>query len=246
MRTKTAVSMMCAALALGTPLPASAQDPSPHYTKMAPIEQYLMDRDAEIALARTGAPESITQDAEILVLTRNGYEVAVKGTNGFVCDVDRGWTSDFDYADFMNPTVREPVCYNAVAAKALLPRVFKLTELALAGQDAAQMSAAIKTAYDKKELPLPESGAMSFMMSKQMYFGPKFGYGSPHVMFYYPKTDSLSWGAGLPGSPVIVHQDSPEPWTTFVILVLKYSDGSPAPGTEVHGHCCRARSSMDR
>ena len=36
------------------------------YPKMAPIDQYLMtDRAAEIALARTAAPESISRDAEV-------------------------------------------------------------------------------------------------------------------------------------------------------------------------------------
>lgn len=48
-------------------------------------------------------------------------------------------------------------------------------------------------------------------------------------MFYLPKTDSMAWGGGLPGSPVIVHQDSREPITTFMIPVAKYSDGTDAP-----------------
>ncbi len=54
---------------------------------MAPLDQYLMEQNAEIALARTAAPESISKDAEIMVLGRRGYETAVKGTNGFVCIV---------------------------------------------------------------------------------------------------------------------------------------------------------------
>lgn len=55
---------------------------------MAPLEQYLIqDRKAEIALAQSAAPESISRDAEVLVLGRHGYETAVKGKNGFVCIV---------------------------------------------------------------------------------------------------------------------------------------------------------------
>jgi hypothetical protein len=58
---------------------------------MAPIEEYLMtDRNAEIALARSAAPKSISQDATVLILGRQGYETAVEGTNGFVCVVERG------------------------------------------------------------------------------------------------------------------------------------------------------------
>ncbi|SRR5260370_8441672 len=51
---------------------AAAQ--SDKYPKMAPVDQYLMERDAEILLARSAAPDSISSDATILVLGRQGYE----------------------------------------------------------------------------------------------------------------------------------------------------------------------------
>jgi len=230
----TALGSFALVVALSAAWSAQSQDAQPHYLTIAPLDQYLIaDRNAEMALARSAAPESISRDAEVLVLGRHGYETAVKGKNGFVCEVDRAWTSDFDYPDFMNPTVREPICYNAAAAQSILPRVFKLTGFAMAGQTKTQMFDNIKAAYDKKELPMPGPGAMSYMMSKQTYFGPFNGYGSPHLMFYFPRTDNMAWGGGLPGSPVIVHQDAPEPITTFVIPVSKYSDGTAAP-TEAH------------
>ena len=69
---------------------AISQDAKAPYSNMAPIDQYLMeDREAEIALARSAAPESISRDAEILVLERHVYETAVNGNNGFVCIVER-------------------------------------------------------------------------------------------------------------------------------------------------------------
>src|SRR5262245_271898 len=78
---------------LGTAYQAMAQDATTPYPNMAPIEQYLMDRTAEIALARSAAPESISRDAEVPVLGGHGFETAVKGKNGFVCIVERSWTS---------------------------------------------------------------------------------------------------------------------------------------------------------
>ena len=218
---------------LGARLGSQAQDTKQRYLTMAPVDQYLIaDRDAEIALARSAAPESISRDAEVLVLGRHGYETAAKGKNGFVCIVDRGWTSDVDDPEFLNPALREPICFNAAAARSRLPLTFKQTEWAMAGKNKTQMFDSIKAAYDKRGLPMPEPGAMSYMMSSQAYFGPTYGKGGPHLMFYLPKTDSLAWGGGLPGSPVIVHQDSPEPITTFVIPVSKYSDGTDAPKDE--------------
>ena len=65
---------------------AQAQDAKVPYPSMAPLDQYLMaDRNAEIAMARSAAPEAISRDADVLVLGRHGYETAVKGKNGFVC-----------------------------------------------------------------------------------------------------------------------------------------------------------------
>src|SRR5882724_10954899 len=138
---------------LGTGQQAMAQDAASKYTKMAPIDQYGMaDRAAEIALARTAAPESISRDAEVLVLARHGYETAVKGKNGFVCIVGRSWTSAAD-ADFWDPKVRVPMCVNAAAARSYLLRITKTAELALAGHTLAQVNEAIAAAVAKKELP---------------------------------------------------------------------------------------------
>ena len=69
------------------------QEAKTQYPKMAPLDQYLMaDRNAEIALARSAAPESISGDAEVLVLGRQGYETAVRvKTVSCVSWSDRGW-----------------------------------------------------------------------------------------------------------------------------------------------------------
>src|SRR5229473_2633540 len=150
---------------------ARAQDTTGPYPSMAPLEQYLMDRDAEIALARSAAPEAISRDADVLVLGRHGYETAVKGKNGFVCAVERGWMGPFngdDAANFWNPKVRGPICFNPPAARSILPLTYKRTEMILAGQSKAQIIDGIKT-FMKQELPPLEPGAMSYMMSKEQY-----------------------------------------------------------------------------
>jgi hypothetical protein len=87
-----ALSTFVQAVVLGATWQAQAQDAKGSYPNMAPLDQYVMtERDAEIALARSAAPESISGDAEVLVLGRHGYETAVKGTNGsYVSWNDRG------------------------------------------------------------------------------------------------------------------------------------------------------------
>jgi len=203
---------------------------------MAPLDQYLTaDRDAEIALARTAAPESISRDAEVLVLGRRGFESAVKGKNGFVCLVGRGWTSAAD-ADFWNPKVRVPMCANAAAARSYVLRVTKETEWGLAGRTQAQINEAVAAALAKKELPPMEPGAMCYMMGKQGYGGDSAPHWPSHLMFFYSDTDPAIWGANLPGSPVIAVADPTEHLTQFVIPVQKWSDGTQALPATPHVH----------
>ncbi len=56
----------------------AAQTVRTAYPSTAPLPQYLMPRDAEISLARSAAPKSISDDATILLLTKNGYQRAVR------------------------------------------------------------------------------------------------------------------------------------------------------------------------
>ena len=49
----------------------------------------IADRKAEIAMARSAAPERISRNATVLVLGVHGYQTASVGTNGFVCLVER-------------------------------------------------------------------------------------------------------------------------------------------------------------
>lgn len=212
---------------LGSAGQAPSQQAKPSYPSMAPLDQYLMaDRNAEIALSRSAAPESISRDAEVMVLGRRGYETAVKGKNGFVCMVERSWTAGINDPVFWNPKIRGAICLNPPAARTVLPITLKKTELILAGKSKTEMSDAIKDAFDKKELPALESGSMSYMMSKQAYLGDDAGHWHPHLMFFAPQTDAVTWGADLPGSPILTFGYSQDRMTVFMILVAKWSDGT--------------------
>jgi hypothetical protein len=221
---------------LGAAWRAHALDAKALYPSMAPLEQYLIaDRGAEIALARSAAPESISSDAEILVLGRQGYETAIKGKNGFVCAVERGWMGPIngeDAANFWNPKVRGPVCYNPPAVRSILPLTYKRTEMILAGQSKAQIVDGIN-AFIKQELPSLEPGAMSYMMSKEQYLtdGGHHNW-IAHLMFYTPLMDGAVWGADLPHSPVMLNPQfhgDPEPIDVFMVPTGKWSDGTAVP-----------------
>jgi hypothetical protein len=212
---------------------AQAQDAKTPYPVMAPLNQYLIpDRNAEIALARSAAPESISDRAEILVLGEHGYEVAVKGTNGFVCIVERSWTAGADAPDFWNPKVRSPFCLNAQAVETYLPLTIMKTNLALAGKSKPQIVAAIQAALDEKKLPPVARGAMCYMMSKQGYLNDAGGHWHPHLMFFAPSTKPEAWGANLDNSPIVAVQDAEDRITIFMVPLSRWSDGTPDSNTQ--------------
>jgi hypothetical protein len=212
-----------------------AQDAKTPYPSMAPIDQYLMaDRSAEIAMARSAAPEAISRDAEVLVLERHGYVTAVKGKNGFVCVVERGWMSPFNgefAVNFWNPKIRGPICFNPPAARSILPITYKRTELVLDGQSKGQIIEGVKT-FMKQELPPLEPGAMSYMMSKEQYLNDDDHHWMAHLMFYTPLMDGAVWGADLSNSPVMLNPQfggAPEPIDVFMVPAGRWSDGTANP-----------------
>ncbi len=227
----SASAMLVLVVGLSLVYGAAAPDAKTQYSSMAPLDQYLMaDRNVEIALARSAAPDAISRDATVMVLTEHGYVTAVEGKNGFVCIVERAWMSPDNSPSFWNPKMRGPLCFNPPAARSILPTTLERTKMALAGKSKSEIIAANKAAYDSKELPPLEAGSMSYMMSKRAYLTANGG-NLAHVMIYTPHMDPAAWGVGVPNSPVTLNPQfkDAEPIDVWVISVGKWSDGTAAP-----------------
>jgi hypothetical protein len=209
---------------------ARAQAAKTPYPAMAPLDRYLIpDEPSEISLARTAAPRSISDGAEVMVLRRTGYTTVAKGRNGFLCLVERSWGASSDNPDFWNPKVRSPICFNAAATKTFVPIYLMKTRLVLAGKSKNEVTHAATSALDNKELPALEPGAMCYMLSKQQYLNDASQSWHPHLMFMVPGNATESWGANLPGSPVIAANDPEERATILMVWVGQWSDGTAAP-----------------
>ena len=216
------------AFALLTVIPgAVAQAAKDPYPTMAPLDQYLIaDEKSEIALARSAAPASIADAAEVMVLGRDGYKTAVTGTNGFMCLVERSWGQGTEEAEFWNPKMRAPHCFNALAAKSFAQIYLLKTKLVLAGKSKSEIAKAVATALDSKELPALEPGAMAYMMSKQQYLNDQGKNWRSHTMFFSPGDMTKSWAADDPNSPVMMVNDPQERVTILLVLADKWSDGT--------------------
>lgn len=209
---------------------ARAQAGAAPYSSMAPLDQYLMPNESsEIALARSAAPASISDGAEVMVLRRDGYTSVVKGSNGFLCMVERSWGAATDEPEFWNPKVRSPICFNPPAARTFVPIFLMKTRLVLAGKSKKEIVEATASAMDKKELPALEPGAMCYMLSKQQYLNDRGMSWHPHLMFFVAGDAAKSWGGNLPGSPVLASDDPEERVTIFLVWVGQWSDGTAAP-----------------
>lgn len=218
MKTKTfvAISVLVSASAAG----AQTRDLTPYLTP---------DRAAEIALARTAAPPSITRKASILVLTPKGYVEAVHGSNGFTCLVTKSFTGDPTDPQFWNPQTSGPLCFNPPASRAVLPNLLVKSNWAIAGATTADLDARIKKAYADKRFMMPAAGAMAYMLSPKQHLNdganPSW---MPHLMFFYDRSvNAAAFGAGTDAGPIIAG-DPRATVGTFLIPTRAWSDGTPA------------------
>lgn len=197
---------------------------------MAPLDKYLIsNKESEIELARSAAPKSISESAEVMVLGPKGYTTVEKGNNGFLCLVERSWGAATDDPEFWNPKVRSPICFNLSARRSVVASYLLKTGLVLAGKSKTEIVRALAAALDSKEVPGLEPGAMCYMMSKQQYLNDRGKSWHPHLMFFVQGDAAGSWGANLEGSPVIAANDPEERITIMMVWAGQWSDGTPAP-----------------
>lgn len=221
------LAQVALACAFGQPRALAADSP---YPLMTSVDQYLMPNSSqEVALARTAAPQSISAGAQVMVLGRHGYSTAVKGRNGFLCLVERSWGASTDDPQFWNPKVRSPICFNPPAARTFAPLYLTKTRLVLAGKSPKEIVHAIASGFGEAHSPALEPGAMCYMMSKEQYLSDQGKDWHPHLMFFVSGNAATTWGANLPGSPIMAAPDPEERATILMVLVGRWSDGTPAP-----------------
>jgi hypothetical protein len=190
-----------------------------------PLQDYMLPADVEIALAKSAAPVHVSARATIKVLTMSGYQTIREGSNGFVCMVMRGWT-----APTYNPvelrhlvydaTVRAPICFDAEAARTVMPYYELRSALGMAGKTPDEIAQAVEAAYARGDLPTRERVTFAYMWSADQHLGPGIGHWHPHMMVFAPNYRNAmlgdnNFGASLP----FVSDDGGTPFSVIVIPV---------------------------
>ena len=201
----------------------SAQSPK----QPPPLSEYLMPRDAEIALARSAAPANISERATIKVLTASGFEVAGKGDNGFVCLVMRGWSAPtYTPAPFRDlvydPKVYAPICFDPEAARTVMPYYELRTRLGMERKTPDQIAEGVQATYARGELLKRDGVSFAYMWSADQSLGPGVGHWHPHMMVFAPYYKSTMLGSNAPGSPL--PQVTDDEGTPFTVVVIPVAD----------------------
>ncbi|SRR5712691_8754230 len=193
-------------------------------SKYPPLSEYMMAPEAEIALAKSAAPEKVSARATIKILTPSGYKVTAQGDNGFVCLVMRGWAaatstaaSDRDLVYYAK--LRAPICFDPVASRTVLPLQELQTKLGMEGNGPDQIAKEVQAAYVKGELPRMEAVAFGYMFSADSDLGQGFGAWHPHMMVYTPHYENSMLGGNEEGGALPFVSDAGTPFAVTVIPV---------------------------
>ena len=195
--------------------------------KYPPLAEYLMPQDAEIALARSAAPRSVSERATIKVLTKSGYEVARQGDNGSVCLVLRGFAAPTytpaELRDIVyDPTIQAPICFTEPAARTVMPYYELRTKLAMEGKGPEQIAEGVQAAYVKGELPRRDGVSFAYMWSADQSLGPGIGHWHPHMMIFCPYYQNSMVGGNEFGT--LLPQVSDDAGTPFAVVVIPVDD----------------------
>lgn len=181
-------------------------------------EGYIrMSEAREIALARSAAPSSVSADATIWLLRNGTFEPAIEGTNGNHCITMRSY-----------PESIEPLCYDAEAARTILPLEIRRFELRNEGLTWPEIDARIEEDLSSGRLNVPERPAMSYMLSsaQDLYApdGTHVAAWKPHIMLYMPGMTDADIGLVAGPSSFMQFAEPGTPIAHLIVVVPEFID----------------------
>jgi hypothetical protein len=171
-----------------------------------------MHEAREIALARSAAPESVSDAATIWLLRNGTFVPAIEGSNGNHCLTMRSY-----------PKSVEPLCYDAEAARTIMPIEIRRFELRNHGLGWSEIDARIDEEIRRGSLNLPDRPAMSYMLSsaQDLYApdGRHVGNWKPHIMLYTPGLSNEDIGLTAQGTDFMQMAESGRPIAHLIVVV---------------------------
>jgi len=202
---KKTIWMLAAGITLGLgTVPAAGQ--SNEYPRLGEEE--------ELRLAMSAGPLTVSQAADVYRMGEAGFELAIRGTNGWACIVVRA---------AVNRKQLAPHCLNPKAVETVLPAFLREGELQASGMTAEAIEAEMKRQWETGELALPSGPAYAYMLSEGQRLGAEGGNFRPHFMLYVPYATNASIG-GDPSRmqfPFVGPYEN-HPLSTVVVLMEEF------------------------
>jgi hypothetical protein len=177
----------------------------------------------EVRLARSAAPQAISEKAAVYVFVHGNYILSDKGSNGFTCLVLR----DGD------PSSRYPVCLDPEWTRCELPEYLKEAELRAAGMPDEKIEGELDRMRRNGSFPNPKRSGIAYMASPEMrgmYVVVKNGKIQPHVMIYAPGVTNSQIGvkdvnqARREHIPFAANEGKPN--AHILCPIMTYADGT--------------------
>ena len=175
------------------------------YGQKAPADWELetMPRDLEMDFALSALPPHLRAGATVYTLNpKKGYEVARKGSNGFICFVSR---TEWEWADFRKDHAAA-ISYDAEGSASILPVYLEVARLRATGKyTAAEIKNIILDGFKRGSHKAPSRSGVSYMLGPVMRTYPTpdlhdknvVSMHMPHYMFYAPDVKDADIGGQL-------------------------------------------------
>lgn len=194
------------ALALFLPLMGFSQE-----TAATRLEKMPPDLERDFALS--ALPPHLRKGATVYLLDpARGYYVAKKGTNGFICYIER---TSWEWGEFRKD-LAAPISYDAEGARKIFTVVMDVAAMRASGKYTAKQIRDIITDRIRKGIyKAPSRSGISYMLAPLMRVYPGLPPNNqimtmsmPHYMFYAPYLNNSDIGGDTTNGPFVNNPDN--------------------------------------
>ena len=172
-----------------------------------------MPPDLERDFALSALPPHLRKEATVYLLDpAKGYYIAKKGTNGFICYIER---TSWEWGEFRND-VAAPISYDAEGAGKIFNVVMDVAAMRASGKyTAKQVKDIVIDRIRKGIYKAPSRSGISYMLAPLMRVYPGnppnnqvITMSMPHYMFYAPYLNNSDIGGDTKNGPFINNPDN--------------------------------------
>jgi len=198
--------LLFTALILLSPLTGFCQE-----TAATKLEKMPPDLERDFALS--ALPPHLRKEATVYLLDpTKGYYIAKKGTNGFICYIER---TAWEWGEFRND-VAAPISYDAEGARKIFTVTMDVAAMRASGKyTAKQVQSIVIDRIRKGIYKAPSRSGISYMLAPLMRVYPGNPPNSqvmtmsmPHYMFYAPYVNNADIGGDTTNGPFVNNPDN--------------------------------------